>query len=356
VVLIRLPGSTWHEPATSAYANERELQDLVKRSPSLLPGGEPLAVADEFWVPGVGSVDLVGVSSAGEVTLVECKLKANPEIRREVIGQVLAYAGGLWRMAYDDFATTFAARAGRALVEAVADATGQEVDEAALRANISRRLMDGEFELVIAVDAITPELRLIIEYLNEHTVPSVHVLALELAYGRDAEVELLIPTVYGQESADRKTQASGGAKWTPGSFAEQVQARTSGATRRFIERLLEHGSQKGHHPFYGSGATPGMSYYYDVAGQPTSVWALYLYESDPRVALSLGAIHARSPELAVALLRRLKADPQLASALGSVDESSLNKYPQLRIDTLLVHDATESTFFAGIDELIRPAG
>jgi hypothetical protein len=107
MVLIRRPGSTWHQPATSAYANERELQDLVKRSPSLLPGGEALAIADEFWVPDVGSVDLVGVSAAGDIALVECKLRANPEIRREVVGQVLAYAGGLWRMTCDDFTATF---------------------------------------------------------------------------------------------------------------------------------------------------------------------------------------------------------------------------------------------------------
>src|SRR4051794_32274419 len=110
MVLIRHAGGAWHEPTTSAYANERELQNLVKLSPALLPGADALAVVDEFWVPGIGSADLVGVGALGDITIVECKLKANPEIRREVVGQTFAYAGGLWRMTYDDFALTFANR------------------------------------------------------------------------------------------------------------------------------------------------------------------------------------------------------------------------------------------------------
>lgn len=150
-------------------------------------------------------------------------------------------------------------------------------------------------------------------------------LALELAYGRDGDVELLIPTVYGTEAAERKSRTTAsGSKWTEVSFAEQVELRTSGNVKAFIQRLLQHGSQKGHHPFYGSGATPGMSYYYDVAGQPTSVWALYLYEPVPRVAVSLGAILARSPDAALDLLQRLKSNSRLSSALSAIDENSLN--------------------------------
>ena len=36
-------------------------------------------------------------------TLVECKLQSNIEIKRKVVGQVLAYASGFWRMSYDEF-------------------------------------------------------------------------------------------------------------------------------------------------------------------------------------------------------------------------------------------------------------
>jgi hypothetical protein len=78
---------------------EKELQELLAESPSLIPaddirdGFSPLVVAvREFGLPGSGNTDLLAFSSAGEITIVECKLAANAEIKRTVIGQILEYA------------------------------------------------------------------------------------------------------------------------------------------------------------------------------------------------------------------------------------------------------------------------
>lgn len=46
-------------------------------------------------------------SASGQMTLVECKLAANPEICRNVIGPVFAYAAGLWRLSCDAFNRRF---------------------------------------------------------------------------------------------------------------------------------------------------------------------------------------------------------------------------------------------------------
>ena len=179
MVLIRQVGGVWHQPEISDYLNEKELQDLVKLSPSLLPGDSPIAVVDEFNVPGIGSVDLLGVGISGEITIVECKLRANPEIRREVVGQVFAYAGGLWRMTYDNFAATFSRRAGKSLMTAVGNLQDGPDDEVEFRQAVTQRLDAGEFRLIIVVDEITSELKTIVEYLNHNTLRTVQVLALE---------------------------------------------------------------------------------------------------------------------------------------------------------------------------------
>ncbi len=50
---------------------------------------------DELGIPDTGSVDIALVEPAGLITLVECKLRANPEIRRAVLGQIMAYAANL---------------------------------------------------------------------------------------------------------------------------------------------------------------------------------------------------------------------------------------------------------------------
>ncbi len=353
MILIRHQGSNWHEPDTSVYANEKELQELVKLSPTLLPGGDSLAVVDEFWIPGIGFADLVAVGTSGEITIVECKLGSNPGIRREVVGQTLAYAGGLWHMSYDDFAAGFAARnVGISLFDAVSAASGDEVDDVVLREGVTRRLADGEFTLIIAVDSITPELKLIIEYLNTHTLSTVKVLALELAYGKDGDVELLISTVYGEESAERKAKSSATSKWTAEGFLAEVELRTSGPVKSFIVDLLDHGQQYGHHAYYGTGATPGMSYYYTVAGSVSSVWALYLYQGAPKIALSLGSIANKvSVEAAAAFLHALEQDPTLAQILAAVGDAVSTKYPQIFIDPVLIGSETRAAFFAALDLL-----
>jgi|BarGraIncu01121A_1022015.scaffolds.fasta_scaffold04402_3 RecB family endonuclease NucS len=95
----------WRVPTVTAYRNEDELRMLLKDSPELLPGDDasrPVVLAHEFPVT-FGSVDLVGVSPTGALTVVECKLRANSEIRRTIVGQLFAYAAAMWEMTYEEF-------------------------------------------------------------------------------------------------------------------------------------------------------------------------------------------------------------------------------------------------------------
>jgi hypothetical protein len=348
MMLIRRTGGSWREPETTSYANEKELQDLVKASSTLLPDTPPSAVVDEFWIPEVGgSVDLVVVDPQGELTLVECKLRANREIRREVVGQILAYAGGLWRMSYDEFAAGFAARAGQPLDRAVAQVAGDDMDMDQFRASVTQRLADGEFRLVIVVDVITTELKRIVEYLNEHTVSSVQVLALELGYIKDGDVELLVPTVYGQESAARKVKATA---WTAEAFG-RVQQRIAGPALTFTERLLAHGREHGHHAVYGSGATPSVTYHYILGGQAVAVWTLYLRTAGPTVSLSFGVFSKRFPGRALDFLRELRAEPALNAELADVDEADLNKWPAIVVEGVLTAPVAQEAFLAALDRL-----
>jgi hypothetical protein len=55
-----------------------------------------VVAVNELWVPPVRSADVVAVSADARIWIVECKLHSNPEIRRHVVGQILAYAAGLW--------------------------------------------------------------------------------------------------------------------------------------------------------------------------------------------------------------------------------------------------------------------
>ena len=75
-----------------AYVDEAELQALIVESPELVIADEDHAavVLRELALPAAGSVDVLIVHLNGELTLVEAKLNRNAEIRRAVVGQLLA--------------------------------------------------------------------------------------------------------------------------------------------------------------------------------------------------------------------------------------------------------------------------
>jgi len=164
-MLIRRKGGDWRAPLVQRYQNERELQLLLRESPRLiarfLPG---TVIVDELLIDGIGSLDLAAVQPDGKITLVECKLGSNSQIRREVVGQIFAYAAGLWQLSFEEFDESFASRSNyRSLIEAVKDALPVADREAwnaeTFRAQVAQNLEVGRFSLIIAVDAITSELK-----------------------------------------------------------------------------------------------------------------------------------------------------------------------------------------------------
>ncbi len=351
-ILVRGKDSRWREPEVTSYENEAALQQLVAESPDLLTGRD-LATVDEFWISGIGSVDIVGVGADGAITVVECKLRANPEIRREVVGQVLAYAGGLWQMSYDDFATTWAARAGRSLVDHVAEKTGATaVDQ--VRAGVESNLRSGEFTLVIVVDEITAELKRIIEWLNVMTRDEVSVLALELQYLKEGSTEILVPRLYGDALASAKrSPSSPGQKWNAESFTEAIENLEEPA-RTAVSELMAHGETCGIYPWWGVGQVPGMSWYYQVGPAKVSLFQIYLRPTGAVVAASIGGLLGATglgQSAAMKMLEGLRGIPELAPHVAHVTNSELNKFPSIPVSGVLDQESVRRAFLRIVDDV-----
>jgi len=207
-------GDRWETLMPQKFENERELQDLLKKSSSdLIPldvstGDTDAVYADELPTRA-GPIDLLGIGTSGSVSVMECKLARNPQSRREVVGQVLDYAAWLWESSMADVADAFRQRRGidpfRLLAER-ASARGDEYDEEACRAALSRALDVGDFRLLIAVDQFTPELRRIIQYVNQRSGSGGGVRIVALAFPRfsDDSAEILVPEAYGNELPEER--------------------------------------------------------------------------------------------------------------------------------------------------------
>ncbi len=161
---------------------EKKLEALLKKSPDLMTteGGKPILFFKAQVSIGDNAVDLLGVDADGMIVMVECKLEANREARRMVVGQILEYAGQLWGTSYDDFEEMLTDNSGRSLVDMVREHISDDAwSEADFRAGVERGLESGKFRLVIAINGMNDELEGIVEYLKQRGGVRLEVLELQ---------------------------------------------------------------------------------------------------------------------------------------------------------------------------------
>jgi hypothetical protein len=353
----RVGEGNWHAPETTAYTNEAELQDLLAETPSLLPGvgEEPAAAARELPVAGAGSADVVIVTASGDITLVECKLHANPEIRRQVVGQLLAYASAIWHMSFADLDDAFRRSAAkRSLSDAFVD--GREFDAEEFRQAVGDNLASGSMRLIIAVDEITEELKRIVTYLNAHTTQSVELLALEMRRAVDQNVEVLLPATYGEESVRVKNAARGQfdkdavIAATRDAYRDASQQAVQAAERMLD--LMHFMEEQGARMSYGKRGTPAvMAWLGEGAANPVVV------RFAPR-SFSVQFVFMRDAGRSQVELERfadlLRKIPGLAPYYKALAQADYGRAPELRPEELLKSDEILVAFKHAVVEGAQP--
>ena len=334
MVLIRKEGQ-WVEADLKMFVSESELQALLARDPHLVPGCAGAAVVRELTVPGVGSVDLVAVDDSGTITLIECKLEKNPESRRSWSARSWPTPAG-WQGCHSTSSTIlFRARAGAGVLDAITAQGGPDFDRDALREVFERALADGNFRLVVAVDSITDELRKIIIYLNAHLTDPASVMALELGYLKQGEVEVLVPQTYGAEvSAAKEAKRPGIRRWSEQEVRDAV-ASAEDPQRGLAEQLLAHADQHQATIKGGTGAAPSAGFYYLLAGQRRSVVVAVRATHGMRRLGESGLGEQGLPRAADAMIEHLKTHDWFVSKAGSDPSTWTNKYPEIPLSAVL---------------------
>lgn len=292
-MFVRKKGAVqWIElDALPAFGRERELEELLAGSPQLLPG-EPvnLALVRQLHIPAVnGYVDLCGVASDGSIYLVECKLAGNSEMRRTVVGQLLAYAAGLAGVSRSDFLTGFA-RAVAVREDAATDPQSYfelipqgerdpDYDSQRFLDNLEANLAAGRFRLVFAVDKLTDELRRVVEYL-EKQMRDVSVSALELTFARYEGVELIGPVLHGAGRASAEEKSTMPAATTVVEFdaaQSMLPVHVQTAFREIRAATVAAGGQI----WGGRHTQPTVYGSYDVTGGLTPTWRMSANPNQP---------------------------------------------------------------------------
>jgi len=225
IFLIDQEGKDIKEMLETAYSSEDVLQHLLALKPGLLPGDqinpetprEWLLVKREMGIPDQPnqgdrcSIDHLFLDQDGMPTLVECKRASDTRIRREVIAQMLEYAANAtayWntddvRRAAEDTHKNNGSSLADALERLLGSRDETRIEE--FWKLVEANLKTGKFRLIFVSDEIPPELRRLVEYLNERLL-DVDVLAVEVKQFLGDGIRAVVPRIIGmtQKAIDRK--------------------------------------------------------------------------------------------------------------------------------------------------------
>ena len=265
---------------------EAELQHLLAESPSIIPiddireGISPLVFAvREFGLPGSGNTDVIGFTPEGDIAIIECKLSANPEVKRKVIGQILEYAAYLWEMKYDDLDRRVYDICKKPLVSLVAEAVAGEFDEVAFRTGIETVLASGTFILIVVVDEINEELKRVIRYFNECGKSGFSLHALEVRKYKTEGIEFLVPHMHGVS-----IQPSGSAgrrkRWTEEAFFRVLKENNPAGVVRIVEDVYKWSKENANRVWFGTGVEKGsFTFHYLKEGKTISIFSVYTHDN-----------------------------------------------------------------------------
>lgn len=281
-LLVREWGSdgAWSSPEMSAYDNEGHLQRIIAAAPEHVPGVSSEALTVREFSTSAGPADVCIVDRDGTITVVECKLASNSERRRMVIGQVLDYASAISVDGEAWFRSQWARQGGQAL--AMLDGGGLEQLSAGIEA--------GRIHLCLAVDRIDSDLRRLVEYLNRITRDEIQVTAVQLAYARQGNLEILVASTYGGELAAAKARSGssgGGRAWTKELFLDAVasEADTARVARLFnLQESLD--ESRGSHSDFWFGNSPSGGIFFHPYGYRFA--PMYLWVNKSGVLMATG--------------------------------------------------------------------
>jgi len=255
-ILIRVSDSREWKAIEPVKGPEIDLQKLFVKSPELLPV-EDLGVSFVVGIPelsiGAGAADILAISASGDIAIIECKRGDNPEVKREVIGQILEYAAYLWKMGYDELDSRVRNTnwgsfvkdeylkeiEGSSLVELVRRKAKEDFEEETFRSRVRDSLEKGRFTLVIVVDEINEELKRTIQYFNECVSSEYSLYAFEVLRFVHDNMEILIPHLHPESLPPPSGSVFPITK-------EEFLKKCDAPGRRLFKLLEELANEKGH--------------------------------------------------------------------------------------------------------------
>lgn len=337
------------EMTEHAYDSEDLLQRLLASHPKLL-GGEQidhvkprrwLLISRELGIDGdevsVGRIDHIFIDQDGIPTLVEVKRSTDTRIRREVVGQMLDYAANAVAYASPErFRSMFEAECqGNGLdpEQYLQAELGLKNDADVFWDQVKTNLRAGKIRMIFVADEIPPQLRRIVEFLNEQMDPA-EVLAVEIRQYVGEGIKSLVPRVVGR-TAESEQKKSGFARekrqWDELSFFEELAAKHGPGKAQVARAILEWSRRMVTQTWWGKGIQNGS--FVPVYSHHGTEHTLLAVRTSGRVEIYFHYYQRKPPfdsiERRLELLERVNAIPGI-----SIPADRIDRLPSISLSVL----------------------
>ena len=295
------------------YASEQELQMFLRDHADLIPVGElelgtpPLLCIG--WEVNVasGTEDLLYVDETGLLTIVETKLRKNPEARREVVGQVLEYAaqacgwssGDVELRAQKFFSSQDCPHEYRGLTVEQAlrhflegtnspalDGFSYEAFLNLVSANLER----GHIRLIIAIDEPPDPLLRIVEFVNRFSERfEMYLIQLKRFHDKASGQNIFVPALFGRVTKPESKRRAG-RLWDKESFLQQASEKWP-ESLPILDHLVEFAEAE-RAVVWGRGAT--VATFQFAYGLPSGKrLAVFLVGADGKMSIDFWTLNKR---------------------------------------------------------------
>jgi hypothetical protein len=139
----------------------------------------------------------------------------------------------------------------------VRDRLALDGDAETLWQRVKTNLQAGRIRMLFVADRIPPELRRIVEFLNEQMDPA-EVLALELRQFQGEGLRTIVPMLYGQtEKAQQKNPGQPARQWDETSFLAEIELKHGAEALRVAQQIIEWIKKKTDQIWYCRGSKDG---------------------------------------------------------------------------------------------------
>jgi hypothetical protein len=361
------------------YEAEAVLQRLLADYPNLLAGDDDdhqdrrwLLVQRELGIAGEPdganrwSIDHLFLDQDGVPTLVEVKRSSDTRLRREVVGQLLDYAANasaFWGV--EKIRAAFEARDGGAdaAVDRLTAFLGEAADPERFWNSVAVNLGAGRLRLIFVADVIPPELRRIVEFLNEQ-MHRTEVLALEVRQyvERGGSRLTLVPRLIGETEAARVAKGTSTPRskrrWSETDILDAIRAAETPEIARRTVALYEYLRGQGARASLGTGVEPSVTVWLGERPEPAEsnpiAIAFYPNGTNP-IAIEFRFVREkRTPAEQQRWLKLLRELPGTSAALDGVEARDFRVIGGLRPEAVLTSDDALEQFKRAVTEAVKP--